>query len=386
MRCDEAHELLSDHLNGALPAAEADALSSHLEGCDACRRELADLRWVTALMQGLPAEPVPAGLGDRLHAALAALPDEAPLQTGVACDEAQDYLSGRLEGSLDAWEAEALTGHLADCAECRLALTQLEAVKTLLHAVPQEPLPATLAPRIHAALEAVPGEKVATGRLRIPCDEAHDYMSGHLDNHLDDWESRSLDTHLSQCAECQQMLTQLEAVKTLLRAVPQEPLPAGLGDRIHGALVALPAEDRVVQMRPARAKIFSWPSALSGAVAAVALFFVWNMQPGGLPRIETAAVTVQTDVALNIGFDVDESVEGVTFQIDLPEGLKFVDEKSQPMLAQSVSWKGSLVAGKTVVPIVVRGVRPGRYEIEAFVKKGPMMRKTTILLPVQAIS
>ena len=52
-------------------------------------------------------------------------------------------------------------------------------------------------------------------------------------------------------------------------------------------------------------------------------------------------------------------------------------------MTASVSWKGSLEKGKTVVPIVVRGIRPGRYEIEAFVRKGSMKRKTTIVLPVQ---
>jgi hypothetical protein len=114
------------------------------------------------------------------------------------------------------------------------------------------------------------------------------------------------------------------------------------------------------------------------------LLTVVNLQNQAMPPLETAAVSVKEDVALNIGFDVAQSVEDVTFQIDLPEGLQFVDDNRQPMLAQSVAWKGSLVEGKTVIPIVVRGVRPGRYEIQAFVRKGPMMRKETIVLPVNA--
>jgi hypothetical protein len=47
-----------------------------------------------------------------------------------------------------------------------------------------------------------------------------------------------------------------------------------------------------------------------------------------------------------------------------------------------VAWKGSLEQGKTVVPIVVRGLRPGNYEIQAYVSKGAMRQKTTIVLPV----
>ena len=108
----------------------------------------------------------------------------------------------------------------------------------------------------------------------------------------------------------------------------------------------------------------------------------WHIQPSNLPRIETAAVSANTNVAVNIGFDVASRVEGVTYQIDLPEGLQFVDDHGKPMLAQSVAWKGSLEQGKTVVPIVVRGVRPGNYEIQAYVSKGAMRQKTTIVLPV----
>jgi hypothetical protein len=108
------------------------------------------------------------------------------------------------------------------------------------------------------------------------------------------------------------------------------------------------------------------------------------MQNSSLPNIQTAVVQQNTDVAVNIGFDVAQNVEDVTFQIDLPEGLQFVDDKHQPLLAQSVSWKGSLKTGKTVVPIVVRGVQPGKWTIEAYVRKGPMLRKTTIVMPVSA--
>ena len=50
-----------------------------------------------------------------------------PAAPKIPCDEAQDYFSGQLEAELDEWEARALAGHLEACAECRLALKQLEA-------------------------------------------------------------------------------------------------------------------------------------------------------------------------------------------------------------------------------------------------------------------
>jgi hypothetical protein len=236
------------------------------------------------------------------------------------------------------------------------------------------------------------------------CEEAQDLLSEHLDGTLSAEEDRSLGRHLESCAPCRRELAELRWLTELLQQVPAEPMPEELPGRIFAALDALPDEAGPAPVAPPSAdparpqpekgspvmaapwwkRGLNWPSALAGAAIAAAVIGFWGLQPSALPRIETAAVNVQTDVALNIGFDVDQNVDNVTFQINLPEGLKFIDDQRQPMLAQSVSWKGALKQGKTVVPITVRGVQPGRWEIEAYVKKGPMMRKTTIVVPVQA--
>jgi anti-sigma factor ChrR (cupin superfamily) len=238
------------------------------------------------------------------------------------------------------------------------------------------------------------------------CDDIQDQISDYIDGALSDPERATVDAHLADCADCRRELAEVRWVTELLHAVPAEPMPEELPSRVFAALAALPDEapaatpavatalpadetraaSQVLANAPVAAapwyKRFNWPSAVAGAVAAGALLFVWNVQNSTLPRIETAVVAPNTDVAVNIGFDVASSVDDVTFQIDLPEGLKFVDDKHQPLLAQSVSWKGTLKEGKTVVPIVVRGVQPGKWTIEAYVRKGPMMRKTTIVMPV----
>lgn len=381
MRCEEAEGLLSDHLNGDLAPPEAEALESHLASCPACRGVLADLRWVAGLMKDVPPMAPPADLGDRIHSALAALDDEPaqPAAPKIPCDEAHDYFSGHLEADLDDWEARALAGHLEACGECRLALKQLEAVRALLRAVPPEALPGGFEARIHAAIEALDGGTLG-------CEDVQERLSDRLEGALPAAELASVEAHLEGCADCRLQATQLEAVKALLRAVPREALPGGFEARVHTALEALPSDGAqtsplVAAPVPTRRRI-SWPSAAVGAVAAAAMLVFWHVQPTNLPRIETAAVSANTNVAVNIGFDVASRVEGVTYQIDLPEGLQFVDDHGKPMLAQSVAWKGSLEQGKTVVPIVVRGVRPGNYEIQAYVSKGAMRQKTTIVLPV----
>jgi anti-sigma factor RsiW len=197
MRCEEAEGLLSDHLNGALAPAEADALEAHLAGCPACRGVLAELRWVAGLLQDVPPMAPPPDLGDRIHAALEAL-DDAPAQASapkIPCDEAHDYFSGHLEADLDEWEARALSGHLETCAGCRLALKQLEAVKALLRAVPPETLPSGFEARIHAALVALDGEAMG-------CEDVRERLSDRLEGGLAAAELASVEAHLEGCAAC----------------------------------------------------------------------------------------------------------------------------------------------------------------------------------------
>jgi anti-sigma factor RsiW len=298
--CDEVRESLSEFVDGSLALDARAALEAHLAGCVGCRAEAAGLRDLVGLLRRVPAAAVPEQLGRRIAEALA----NEPAPIAIACDEAEDYFTGRLEADLDAWEAGAVAAHLAACSGCRRRLVELEATVSLLRACPRPPAPVDLEPRVLVALAAA-----------------------------------------------------------------DEP--------------PLPVRAPVPPPRPRQA----WThmlAGLGGAAVACAALLVWTWLPGvGVPSIETAAVSVRQDVAVNIAFDLDERVEGVVFQVDLPEGLQFIDERSQPMLAQSVSWRGSLEKGRTVVPIVVRGVRPGRYAIEAYVRKGPLRRRTTVLLPVE---
>ncbi len=60
MSCEEIQGRLDDHVDGALAAAEAAAVASHLAGCEACRREESALRALLARAAALPEEIAPA--------------------------------------------------------------------------------------------------------------------------------------------------------------------------------------------------------------------------------------------------------------------------------------------------------------------------------------
>lgn len=84
MQCQEALEMLSPYLDGALNPAENAAVQSHLACCSACNAELEQLRSCLALLQELPDVAPPAGFRAGLMEKIdtLTLPTQAPQRKG----------------------------------------------------------------------------------------------------------------------------------------------------------------------------------------------------------------------------------------------------------------------------------------------------------------
>lgn len=212
----------------------------------------------------------------------------------------------------------------------------------------------------------------------MTCSRYSEQLSDYFAGNLAEPARSEIAAHLTGCADCTAQLREIETILALLQTRKAPAAPADLAARLHVRLA-----DEPMPAKPSVA--LAWRSMLTGAVAASLIMFgTWAFlrTQAPLPTIQTAAVTVATPVAVNIGFDVREDVENVTYTIDLPHGLQFVDADNQPLEAQSITWQGSLKRGKTVVPITVRGIQPGRYEILATVRKNQFAQTTKIVLPV----
>jgi anti-sigma factor RsiW len=69
LACVEEVEIMTDYLEGALPAAEARRLEHHLETCPGCTEYLEQMRTVAASLGGLTEDSIPAEMRDGLIAA-----------------------------------------------------------------------------------------------------------------------------------------------------------------------------------------------------------------------------------------------------------------------------------------------------------------------------
>ncbi len=72
LACREVVELLSDHVDGALPARRRDRVEAHLRSCPECRAYLLQLRTTIGTLRRLREDDVPRPIRARLVAAFRA--------------------------------------------------------------------------------------------------------------------------------------------------------------------------------------------------------------------------------------------------------------------------------------------------------------------------
>lgn len=129
MRCPDL-VVLSQLIDGELPASDAAAIRPHVDGCETCKASLRRLERVTAAARTL-------------------LSDEPRSGGSVGADcIAPERLAGWTSRALAADEMRAVDGHLAQCDGCLADALAMARVTTLLDAGPRLAVPATLRQRV----------------------------------------------------------------------------------------------------------------------------------------------------------------------------------------------------------------------------------------------
>jgi hypothetical protein len=85
---------------------------------------------------------------------------------------------------------------------------------------------------------------------------------------------------------------------------------------------------------------------------------------------------------IKLNFAAEAAVEDVTFEVALPEGLAFWS-RGQRLALRTFRWPGRLEAGDNLIPIAVRGDRPGRFRVRARVETGSGVVEHELVLDVK---
>jgi anti-sigma-K factor RskA len=98
----DAHTLAGAYAMDAIPAPDRERFERHLAGCEECAREITSLREATAMLGTAAAEPLPAGLKERVMAAAAMTRQQPPAEETEPVRQARGARAGTWFNSL-AW-------------------------------------------------------------------------------------------------------------------------------------------------------------------------------------------------------------------------------------------------------------------------------------------
>ncbi len=180
------------------------------------------------------------------------------------------------------------------------------------------------------------------------------------------------------------------ALQERLRALREDPPELGFQAALHRRLVEAgppaPASgwDRVRSFLRHNAPVL-WPAFGIAAGVAAFLFLSAVQAPLDTPAPPIAApgsmVPVSKVAVIKLDFTADVAVEQADFQVSLPEGLSFwADGEELPI--RSFEWTQPLSAGSNVIPIAVRGQKPGRYRLTAMARAGEQTIEHDVVLEV----
>jgi hypothetical protein len=186
------------------------------------------------------------------------------------------------------------------------------------------------------------------------------------------------------------------ALRERLAALREDPAESDFQATLHRRLVAAgppepaPGWDRVRWLFRRNAP-WLWP--MCGVAAGIAAFLVMSalqQPPPPPPGVAEASrpltepgtqVPVSKVAVIKLDFTADVAVEQADFQVSLPEGLSFWADGRELEL-RSFEWTQALNAGSNVIPIAVRGQKPGRYLVTAMARTGNQRIEHEVVLEV----
>ena len=157
-----------------------------------------------------------------------------------------------------------------------------------------------------------------------------------------------------------------------LRALRVDLPDDGFGARLHQRLAASGPPARSGMWNGLGARLggrLLWPAI--GIAAGIAAFLALELgrvavvgTPAPPVAVAVAEVPASKVAVIRLNFSADVAVESADLKVSLPEGLAFwADGTALPQ--RSFEWTQPLQAGDNVIPIAVRGQRPGRYRVAA---------------------
>jgi len=181
------------------------------------------------------------------------------------------------------------------------------------------------------------------------CKQFQNILEDYIDNNLTTIQSSQVQSHLTECEQCQKSYTEANDFQSLLKNLPIAPARQGYEKRVLSFLEEKPAKQ--IQRH-------SWLYlGFSGAIAAS--FSLWLIfSPLSLfsphssmtDKMNTINLFVQKQQTVDLIFNLANELPGATLTIELPEKIKLSGYTGKRQL----SWKTTLKKGanRLALPII----------------------------------
>ena len=178
------------------------------------------------------------------------------------------------------------------------------------------------------------------------CDHFRQQIDDYQDDLLAPEATRAMAAHVEACADCAAYLHQQEALHQALRDLP---VPPPSGDLMARSLDQAMARERRRQ-RLWSAGVLAVAASLLLAVAVGLVTTGPGMAPPSKPVV---TVTPGQTQRINLAFNSNSRMEGVTLSVTLPEGAEIAGHPGK----RKLSWQTTLESGRNLLelPVIVRG-------------------------------
>jgi|GEM_PF-4141103 len=208
-----------------------------------------------------------------------------------------------------------------------------------------------------------------------------------------------IDRHLSECPYCQELKKNCEQILSVLSSCKEVELPGDFQQKLHARLLSLQQEGKPTIVEKAKDIVYNLRYSIKTyryVPVIVSLFIVGigisrlyklyksnnkeyrdiyskcvKLASSGEKNLSTTAqIEVNRIAILNFNIYANRDVEDLTLKIHLPEGLTFVDNGEVEKHGNTIVWKGGAKKGKNVIPLRVKVVKKGYWEIKIQAQKG----------------
>jgi hypothetical protein len=176
-------------------------------------------------------------------------------------------------------------------------------------------------------------------------------------------------SHVASCSRCQRCERELALTVSLAQQVALPPLPPGFTRDLALRIAASgpPARsltDRLRGLLARRPFVTLATAACGGAALALVVAQAGARLHAATPAAISYAMPSNQIALVRVEFIADAPIDQVDFEVLLPDGLHFFAQ-GEEVAERAFQWQGSLRAGSNIIPVAVRGARPGRYHLIA---------------------